>query len=201
MIRVGLTGGIGSGKSYVSRVFARLGVPVYHADPRARELMEQSPEIRKELVTLFGPEIYDGEHLDRKRLARAIFGDERLRQRVNAIVHPHVFEDFERWCAAHQEAPYVIQEAAILFESGGDRHLDRVINVSAPLRERLQRVMRRDNITEEEVRARMRSQMSERRRRQRAWTTLVNDGKRLVVPQVVRVHERLLEMNKTKQKS
>ncbi len=197
MMRVGLTGGIGSGKSYVSRVFERLGVPVYYADPRARELMERSPVIREGLTALFGHGVYRHGRLNRSLLARAIFSDDRVREQVNRLVHPVVFDDFEAWARRQAEAPYVIQEAAILFESGADRLLDRVINISAPRKVRLQRVVGRDHLTENEVMARMRSQMSENERKKRAWRTIVNDGKRLVVPQVIRIHEELLQTNRT----
>ncbi len=193
MMKIGVTGGIGSGKTVVCNIFEHLGVPVYVADRRARELMESSEEIRSRLTELLGYSIYKEGHLDRPRLARAIFSDEGIRSRVNAIVHPVVFRDFETWASSYHDKPYVIQEAAILFESGADAFLDGVINVYAPVEVRIARVMQRDSITREAVRARMRSQMSERERQQRAGHTIVNDGRRMVVPQVVRIHERLVK--------
>jgi len=191
MKKVGITGGIGSGKTLVSGLFERLGIPVYHADERARELMETSATIRECLTALMGPEVYEGRRLNRQRLAGALFSDEALRQKVNSIVHPVVFEDFEAWASSFSGRPYVMQEAAIIFESGGDRYLDSVINVYAPRRVRIERVMKRDGVSREAVLARIRSQMSERQRQRRAGHTIVNDGRRMVVPQVIKVHEEL----------
>ncbi len=191
MKKVGITGGIGSGKTLVSGLFERLGIPVYHADERARELMETSATIRERLTALMGPEVYEGRRLNRQRLAGALFSDDTLRQKVNSIVHPVVFEDFEAWASSFSGRPYVMQEAAIIFESGGDRYLDSVINVYAPRRVRIERVMKRDGVSRGDVLARIRSQMSERQRQRRAGHTIVNDGRRMVVPQVIKVHEEL----------
>ncbi len=191
-MKIGVTGGIGSGKSLVCSVFAHLGVPVYPADRRARELMGSSQEIRQQLTHLLGEEIYRDGYPDRARLAEAIFSDEKIRRRVNGIVHPVVFRDFEAWASSFSGKPYVIQEAAIIFESGADTLLDGVINVYAPVEVRIARVMQRDGITREAVRARMRSQMSERERQKRAGHTIVNDGQRMVIPQVIRIHEQIL---------
>jgi len=191
MKKVGITGGIGSGKTLVSGLFERLGIPVYHADERARELMETSATIRERLTALMGPEVYEGRRLNRQRLAGALFSDDALRQKVNSIVHPVVFEDFEAWASSFSGRPYVMQEAAIIFESGGDRYLDSVINVYAPRRVRIERVMKRDGVSRGDVLARIKSQMSERQRQRRAGHTIVNDGRRMVVPQVIKVHEEL----------
>ncbi len=193
MMKIGVTGGIGSGKTLVCGIFEHLGIPVYRADPRARKLMESSQKIRQELTAMLGENIYKKDRLDRQRLATLLFSDEELRRRVNALVHPEVFRDFEIWSSSFSGKPYVIQEAAILFESGADALLDQVINIYAPVEIRIARVMLRDGISREAVKARIRSQMSERERQRRASHTLVNDGKRMVVPQVVRIHERLVE--------
>ncbi len=189
MKKVGVTGGIGSGKTLVSNIFEHLGIPVYFADPRARELMESSEEIRQGLIALLGPQVYRQERLDRSFLARALFSDASLRVQVNALVHPVVFRDFERWAEEKKDKPYVVQEAAIIFESGADRILDRVINVYAPVKVRVERVMQRDGRSREEVMARMKSQMSERERQRRADKTIINDGRRMVVPQVIKTDE------------
>ncbi len=188
-----MTGGIGSGKSYVCRVFGHLGVPVYHADVRAKELMTQSPSLREALSELLGKEVYRNGELNRPYVAQVIFRDPAMRHRINSLVHPAVFDDFERWTEKYQDKPYVIQEAAIIFESGADRFLDRVINVYAPVRERMARLVQRDNMHPEEIRKRMRSQMTEKERRQRADYTLVNDGKRMLLPQILKVHNDLLD--------
>jgi dephospho-CoA kinase len=189
MKKVGITGGIGSGKTLVSSIFEHLGVPVYYADPRARELMESSKEIRQGLIALLGPQVFRQDRLDRTFLAQTLFSDPTLRDRVNALVHPAVFSDFERWAEERKDKPYVVQEAAIIFESGGDRFLDYVINVYAPVKVRVERVMLRDGRSRTEVIARVKSQMSEYERQKRADKTLVNDGRRMLLPQVIKTDE------------
>jgi dephospho-CoA kinase len=176
----------------VSGIFSHLGIPVYYADERARKLMETSAEIRTQLVALLGAEVYHGKYLNRSLLAQAIFYDDDLREAVNAIVHPVVFRDFVTWSERFPGKPYVIQEAAIIFESGADRLLDRVINVYAPVKVRVDRIVRRDGLAPDAVKARIRSQMSEKERQRRASFTIVNDGNRMVVPQVIKVHEELI---------
>jgi len=191
--RVGVTGGIGSGKSFVCSVFEHLGVPVYHADSKAKELMNRSPQLRESLTALLGKEVYLEGELNRSYLAHILFRDPAMREKINGLIHPAVFRDFQLWVQKHQGKHYVIQEAAIIFESGADRLLDRVINVYAPVRERIQRLMRRDNLEPEEIRKRIHSQITEKERRQRADYTLVNDGKRMLLPQIVRIHNDLLK--------
>ena len=192
MKRVGVTGGIGSGKSFVCSVFEHMGIPVYNADNRARELMKRSPQLRESLTALLGEKAYREDELNRSYLAQILFRDPAMREKINGLVHPEVFMDFQQWVQKNQGKHYVIQEAAIIFESGADRLLDRVINVYAPVRERIQRLMSRDNLEPEEIRKRMRSQITEKERRQRADYTLVNDGKRMLLPQIVRIHNDLL---------
>ncbi|MCD6200525.1 MAG: dephospho-CoA kinase [Bacteroidales bacterium] len=192
MKRVGVTGGIGSGKSFVCSVFEHMGIPVYNADNRARELMKRSPQLRESLTALLGEKAYREDELNRSYLAQILFRDPAMREKINGLVHPEVFMDFQQWVQKNQGKHYVIQEAAIIFESGADRLLDRVINVYAPVRERIQRLMSRDNLEPEEIRKRMRSQITEKERRQRADYVLVNDGKRMLLPQIVRIHNDLL---------
>ncbi len=192
MKSVGVTGGIGSGKSFVCSVFEHLGVPVYNADSRARELMNRSPRLRESLTALLGTEVYRQGELNRPYLAQILFRDPAIREKINGLVHPAVFMDFQQWTQKHQDKRYVIQEAAIIFESGADRLLDRVINVYAPVRERIQRLIRRDNLGPEEIKKRIHSQITEKERRHRADYTLVNDGKKMLLPQIVRIHYDLL---------
>ena len=151
MKKVGVTGGIGSGKTIVCSVFEPLGVPVYSADERARVLMEQSSDIRNALISLLGKNAYRAEKLNRLLLTRKLFDDQNLRERINRIVHPVVFEDFLAWSEKYHGKHYVIQEAAIIFESGADRFLDRVINVYAPVRVRISRLIKRDGSNAEEI--------------------------------------------------
>lgn len=184
MLRVGLTGGIGSGKSTVAKVFEVLGIPVYFADERARALMEDDAAVRAALIARFGPGIYKDDRLDRAALAAIIFSDEEARQAVNSIVHPAVRADFDRW-ADELDAPYGIMEAALMAENEGWKRFDRVITVSCPENERIARVMARDGITEEAVRARMLRQASDAEREAIANFIVRNDENVLVIPQVL----------------
>ena len=189
MLCIGITGGIGSGKSVVSRVFGLLGIPVYDSDQRARWVMEHDALLRAQLLAAFGPETYTPEgQLNRPALAHTVFNDPAQLARLNALVHPRVGDDFARWAAARQAAgaPYVLKEAALLFESGAYKTLDRVITVAAPLAVREARVLRRDpHRTAADVRAIIGKQLGEAERRQRANYLIHNDDAQLVLPQVL----------------
>ncbi|MDX1478454.1 MAG: dephospho-CoA kinase [Saprospiraceae bacterium] len=193
MLRIGITGGIGSGKSTVTRIFGVLGIPVYDSDRRAKQLMSSDPALRTALIDAFGVDIFpnDGE-LDRRLLARIVFDDQDQLARLNALVHPAVGADFERWCRSLDAAPYVLKEAALIFEAGIDRHLDRTILVWAPEDLRIQRVIERDQTTEEAVRARMRNQWPDARKVAGADFVIVNDGAHPLIRQVLEVHHLLL---------
>lgn len=192
-LRVGITGNIGAGKSAISRIFSYLGVPVYEADQRARALMEQDPELITALKTRFGASVFqeDG-HLNRSWLAERIFADEDARSYVQARVHPAVGRDFEHWVTT-LDAPYCINEAALLIESGRYRRLDHLILVTAPQQLRLQRVMARDGATEAAVRARMERQMPEIEKRAYADDIMVNDGHQPLIPQVLDRHRQFMK--------
>ena len=192
MLRIGITGGIGSGKSIASRLFHALGVPVYDADSRARWLMENDAALRQQLITAFGPATYDSMgHLNRTVLASTVFGNpERLAQ-LNGMVHPHVGTDFERWATAQRQAghAYVLKEAALLFEAGSYKQLDRIITVFAPLPARQARVLHRDpHRTIADVQAIMAKQLSEEEKMQRADYVLTNDDVQPLLPQVLALH-------------
>ncbi|GAB5528524.1 MAG: hypothetical protein Roseis3KO_03010 [Roseivirga sp.] len=141
---VGLTGGIGSGKTTVSKVFLSLGVPVYYADDRGKWLMLHDEQLRAQVIQHFGAESYQGQELNRAYLAQRVFSDDDELQKLNALVHPAVGRDFAAWVSTHQNHPYLIKEAALIFEGGSYKQLDRVINVSATREMRLQRVLLRD---------------------------------------------------------
>ena len=192
-MRVGLTGGIGSGKSLVARIFSTLGVPVFEADARAKALMTDDPQVRAALIELFGPDVYGDDALDRALLASKVFGNAERLAALNAIVHPAVRKAFSIW-AEEQTAPYVIMEAAIMAENEGYRSFDRVIVVNAPEELRIQRVIARDGIDEEAVRARMQHQATEEQRQAIAQFAIVNDDTVLVIPQVLAIHEQLLNL-------
>lgn len=193
MIKIGITGGIGSGKSTVCRIFSLLGVPVYDSDSNARRLMNADPEVTARIRSLFGEGTYRDGELDRRLLASRIFADGKLRGELNRIVHPAVSRDFLDW-AQRQRGPYVLQEAAILFESGAWRDMDAVVAVSAPEPVRIRRAMRRDSSSEEAVRARMAAQIGEAERVERADYVILADDRELVVPQVLSLHERFCRL-------
>lgn len=195
MLRVGLTGGIGSGKSTASRVFVSLGIPVYDSDSRAKALMNGDPELVSQIKSAFGQGAYGPEGLDRSYMASRVFSDKTALARLNSLVHPAVMRDFDRWAAGRQ-APYVILESAIIFEAGLAPQLDRVITVSAPMEERLDRAVRRDGTEPEKVRARMTHQMSDAEREAKADFVLDNADSALLTPQILELHARLTDAAK-----
>ncbi len=198
MLKVGLTGGIGSGKSFVAALFAEFGVPVYEADKEAKMLIEVDPEIVAAYKSFFGNSIYTPLGLNRKMVASIVFGDQALLERVNAVVHPVVARHFDEWLKQHSDAPYVIHEAAILFESRSNELMDKVITVSASEAIRIARVMERDGVGEEAVRSRINNQMKEEERIAKANFVIVNDESQLLIPQVVQLHNQLLQLSKAK---
>jgi len=198
MIKVGITGGMGSGKSTVCRIFDTLQIPVYYADDRARHLMEENPELRKKIADAFGADVYDGKILQRKVLAEKVFNYPQELEKLNALVHPAVRADAENWMQKHRDYPYVIKEAALLFESGSYRDLDFIITVTAPVELRIQRILARDGISREEVEARINRQWPEEEKVKRSRWVIVNDEKNLLIPQVSDIHQILLELDKKK---
>jgi dephospho-CoA kinase len=193
MLRIGLTGGIGSGKTVVADIFRQLGMPVYEADAEARILTENNKEIKSELKKKFGSEIFlKDDSLDRKKLAALVFSDAEKLSQLNSIVHPYVKEHFNSWLQQHNGNKYIIKEAAILFESGSDEGLDKIICVTAPEKIRIQRVVDRDNTTEEKVQRIMKNQMTEEERTKRSDYIITNDNMILVIPQVLKLHQLFL---------
>ncbi|MCD8071644.1 MAG: dephospho-CoA kinase [Alistipes sp.] len=193
MLKIGLTGGIGSGKSTVARIFRTLGIPVYDSDSRAKALMHGG-QLRKRLTALFGPGAYSGGELQTAYIASLVFKDRQLLERLNAIVHPAVMHDFERWAAEKERSgcPYVVQENAILFDHGFDRPLDFTVTVSAPEPERLARAAERDGRDPEDVRGRIANQMTDPQREQRADYVIHNGERQLIVPAVVAIHHEFI---------
>ena len=183
---IGLTGGIGSGKSVVAKVFATLGIPVFNADDEAKRIMQTSPEIKNKLIEQFGLEIYNEHGLDKEKLASIVFDDPFQLQLLNAIVHPVTIQAAKDW-AAKQTSPYVIKEAALIFESGAADGLLKVIGVTAPLSLRTHRVMQRDGITKEQVDARMRNQISDTIKMRLCDYVIENNNQQMVIPQVLAI--------------
>lgn len=191
MLKVGLTGGIGSGKTVVAGVFEVLGIPVFKADEEARAIMQSVEAVKAALVARFGATIYNDGLLDRKAMAAIIFQDAEALRFVNGVVHPAVRTAFDRWADA-QSGPYVIMEAALMAENGGWRRYDQVVVVACQEAERIRRVMARDGVTEEEVRARLSNQATEAERLAIAHHVVRNEGAELVIPQVLAIHEKLI---------
>ena len=175
MIRIGITGGIGSGKTYVCQQLKKRGIPVYHCDDEAKYLMSHSPLIRERLTRLLGTEAYIAQKLNKPPIAAYLFADEHHAAKVNAIVHPVVKQDFLQW-TERQTAPIVAQECALLFETGFQDTVDVTVEVYAPLSLRLQRAIQRDHATPRQIQARMAQQMDEEEKRQRADVCILNDG-------------------------
>ena len=192
MKKIGITGGIGSGKSVVGRLFQVLGVPLYDSDTRAKWVMAHDPALRAALTAAFGPATFDAHgQLDRPYLARVAFHDPAQLARLNALVHPAVGRDFAHWAATQQQAghAYVLKEAALLYESGAYQQLDVLITVFAPLALRQARLLRRDpHRTPADVAAIMAKQLSEEEKMRRADYVIHNDDQQLVLPQILALH-------------
>lgn len=194
-ITVGITGGIGSGKSTVCEIFKILGVPVFEADKIARTLMNENPEIRQNLITWFGDEIYSENLLNRKKLAELIFNNTENLKRVNSIVHPVVRNEFEKWKNS-QKSVYSVYEAAILFESGFYKLMDLNFLIVSPEQLRIHRVMKRDQISEEQVLARIHNQWSDEEKIKLANAVIYNDNKNLIIPQIIEIDKKLIRDGK-----
>lgn len=195
-LKVGVTGGIGSGKSTVCKVFGLLGIPVFEADLVAKELLNTNDKIKQKLIDLYGEEIYtrDGT-IDRKKLADIIFNDDIQLAKVNNIVHPVVREEYHTW-NDKQNSPYTIHEAAILFESGFYKMMDFTILVSADEKERIQRVAKRDGVTNKQVEERINKQWSDEQKLVLATKELKNNNRELLIPQILKIDKDLKEYGK-----
>ncbi|WKN45548.1 dephospho-CoA kinase [Tunicatimonas pelagia] len=196
LLKVGITGGIGSGKTFVCKIFEVLGIDVYYADQRAKWLQQHNPHLIKQIKSAFGNAAYDQQGcLDRIFLAKEVFGNPKKLSLLNQLVHPKVAEDYTQWVKHRLQKPYTLKEAALLYETGSYRQLDYVINVDAGRDTRLQRVLERDvHRTKRQVEAIMNKQFGDEERHQLADVTIDNSGGVLIVPQIVQIHELLLEM-------
>lgn len=187
---VGITGGIGSGKTTTCMIFESLGVPVYYADNRAKELMVNDEVLRGKIVSAFGNDAYVNGRLNRAYLANQVFNSKEKLSVLNGMVHPAVADDFESWLEQQKEANYVLKEAAILFESGAYHDVDITVLVIAPEQIRIERVMERDHSTKMEVLRRMKNQWTQERKAKLADHIINNDGSHLIIPQVLVLHEK-----------
>lgn len=191
MIKIAITGGIGSGKSYVSHLLEDMNVPVYNADNEAKRLTVSDEGIRTALIALLGEEVYKNGVLNKPLLASYLFSDPVHIKRINSIIHPRVREDFAEWAKQWKHCEVVGMESAILYEAGFENTVDVVLMVYAPVDLRVERAMYRDGASEEQVRARIAAQMDDEEKRRRADFTVVNDGNRPLVPQLTEIIEQL----------
>jgi dephospho-CoA kinase len=195
MLKIGITGNIGSGKTTVSQLFELLGIPVFYSDNEAKKVMTADAELIAGIRHTFGADAYfaDGT-LNRKYIAGIVFNDPAQLQKLNSLVHPAVFRAFDAWALPYKNAPYILKEAAILFESGSYKDCDYTILVTAPTPMRIARVMQRDGISEADALSRNAKQMPEEEKQALASFVLCNDNSRLLIPQVLVLHEQLLTL-------
>jgi dephospho-CoA kinase len=193
VLRVGLTGGIGSGKTTVAKIFELLGVPVYYADEAAKRIMNEDQELKRSIQKQFGEAAYKTGELDRSYLSSKVFHDPFQLEILNALVHPATLRDAANWMD-RQKAPYTIKEAALIFESGSSEQLDYVIGIYAPASLRIKRAMERNGVTREEVVKRMNNQIDERIKMKLCDFVVYNDEEQLVIPQVLQLNQKLLKL-------
>ena len=198
MYKIGVTGGIGSGKSTVCELLRDRGVAVYDSDSRAKQLMAESEALREQLTAAFGAECYNAEGLDRAFLASKVFGNEVALQQLNSIVHPAVRADFQTW-AEQQQSPYVVLESAILFEAGFETEVDATLAVMAPMPMRLERTMARDGVDKESVMRRMEHQLSDDELHSRATRTIVNINREYLEGDIEQLHKIFVYESQRKQ--
>jgi dephospho-CoA kinase len=193
MLKIGLTGGIGSGKSTVAHIFEVLGIPVYNADEAAKKLMTENEELKASIIDAFGKDAYVDGNLNRVYIAGQVFNNDKKIELLNSLVHPATIKDAAEWMQI-QKAPYIVKEAALIFESGSNKDLDYVIGVRSPLALRIQRVTDRDNISADQVKARIEKQMDEDIKLQLCDYVIDNDEQNMVIPQVLSLHHKFLKL-------
>jgi len=197
MLKIGITGGIGSGKTTVCKVFELLGIPIFYADTVAKSIMHTDPVLKNEILKTFGGKSYliDGE-LNRHYISSIVFNNESALNKLNALVHPAVFRAFDKWLINHSEAPYIIKEAALLFETESYKMCDLSVLVVSPEVSRIRRVIARDGISHDEILLRMKRQLSDEQKKKMANYILVNDESRLLIPQILSLNQQFLKIVK-----
>lgn len=195
MLKIGLTGGIGSGKTTVAKIFELLGVPVYYADAASKRLYQEDPVLMAGMKKHFGDDIYTSGQLNKSKLAAIVFNDPHQLDLLNALVHPPTIRDAENWMK-QQRGAYAVKEAALLFESGSVRDLDYVIGVYAPLHLRVKRAIDRDQLTREDVLSRAKKQIDDELKMKLCDFVILNNEQELIIPQVLALHEKFLHMQK-----
>lgn len=196
MLQIGITGNIGSGKSTVSKIFELLGVPVFYADDQAKSVMVNDPILVTQIKKTFGNESYfEDNTLNRKHLSAIVFNNDIELAKLNTLVHPAVFRAFDQWLEKNQTFPYILKEAALLFESESYKSCHQTIVVTAPLKTRIKRVMKRDNLSKAEIESRESKQLPEQQKVKLANYRIINDESRLVIPQVLNLHQHFLNVH------
>ncbi len=192
-MKVGLTGNMGSGKTTVSSIFSALNIPIFYADEEAKSMYLRE-EVRDQVVDLTGEEILDPDgQINLKALGSIVFRDPEILQQLTRIIHPLVREEFNKWSFHHSKSPYVIHEAAIIFESGFGNEYDAVIHISCPEEIAIDRIIKRDHLSETQIRERIGFQMPDEKKASLSDFVIVNDGKTAVIPQVLKIHQELLQ--------
>ena len=200
MLKVGLTGGIGAGKSIVAKTFEVLGIPIYQADDAAKKLMETNKELVELIKLCFSEQAYIDGKLDRKFIANIVFNDKEKLKKLNSLVHPFTIQDGIDWMKK-QDAPYAIKEAALIFESGSQHAFDVIIGVFAPQAMRINRTLKRDSTTRELVLERMDNQIDDSLKMKLCDEILINDEQKLLIPQIITLHEKLIKLSNVKNKN
>jgi dephospho-CoA kinase len=192
LLKIGITGGIGSGKSTVCTIFRILGIPVFNADIEARKLYDE-PQVKEAIMLAFGDNMYPQGVFDKKAMANIVFQSADKLKQLNELLHPLVQIQFDTWLQ-QQESPYTIKEAALLIEAGSYQQLDELILVTCPMNKRIERVMKRDRVSEDEVLARINKQLSEEDKRTLCQYEIINDDRQLLIPQVLQLHHQLMRV-------
>ncbi len=191
ILKVGITGGIGSGKTLVSEIFSMLGIPVYNADDRAKWILANDKAVKEKIKEIFGSKAYQNEKLNREYISQEVFNDQSKLNLLNGIVHPHIASDFQKWLETQSKYPYILKEAALLYEAGTYKSLDKIITVFSPVELRIQRLLQRDaHRTEKDIKHIMEKQLDDDEKVKKADYVVYNDEKNMLIPQV-------LELDKT----
>ncbi len=195
MIRVGLSGGIGSGKTFIAEIFSHLGIPTYYSDERTKLLYQTNSELKSALIALFGHQVYlPSGIIDKDFLRQIIFNNTEKRESLNRLVHPFVITDFNEWCLQQTNVPYILKESALLFETGLFQQLDKTILAVAPEDLKIKRLTKRDNLSPIEIKKKMVTQMQDTEKEKFADFVIINDEKKLILPQVITIHKQLLNI-------
>ena len=196
-IQVGVTGGIGVGKTTVGQIFETLGAPIYKSDDRAKILMNSNDQLKSQIIEAFGYDAYNRDkHLNRSYLATVVFNNPKKLQVLNSLVHPAVLEDYRNWFSEQNNVPYTIKEAALMFETDSHKSMDCIIVVTCPINLRIDRIVKRDHMKRDEVLKRIENQMSDKQRLEKAQYRVKNDGKQSIIKQTIDLHHKFLNLSK-----